>query len=110
MNGLDFKGRLKILRNSRKLTQKELADKLEMTRETISAYENGYAQPSLDVLIKLCDFYHVSADYLLARENSIDTSGQVDAIKPILDEMLELNDFISRYAKVVISLQTIVNK
>jgi transcriptional regulator with XRE-family HTH domain len=106
---MTFGERLKDLRIKRGFKQYDLSDKLEMTRESISAYENGHAQPSIEVLIKLCDIFHVSADYLLGRDITV-TSGQVNDIKPILDEMLELTDFIPRYVKMVNKLQTIVNK
>ena len=50
------------LRKRSKLTQMELAEKLNYSDKTISKWENGEAIPSVEVLISLADFYHVSLD------------------------------------------------
>ena len=56
---------LKDLRERKGLTQKELAEKLYVTYSTISHYEQGTSTPTTDMIIKLSEFYDVSADYLL---------------------------------------------
>ena len=56
--------RLRQLRIERGLN---VAEKLNVTIRTISHYEAGDREPSIDVLIKLCDLYDVSADYLIGR-------------------------------------------
>lgn len=56
------------LKNARKaagLTQKELADKLEVYAKDISRWENGERTPGVPALIKICKTLHVSADDLL---------------------------------------------
>jgi len=40
-----------------------------ITQETISAYLNGKAKPSADILIKLADYFNTSTDYILDRTN-----------------------------------------
>ena len=60
-----FADRLKNLRTNRGLTQKELADKIEMTNKNISTYESGYRQPEYDTLVKLAKALRCSTDYLL---------------------------------------------
>ena len=57
--------RLKELRVDRDITQKELADILNITQNTYSNYENGKTEPTHETLKKLCLFYNVSADYIL---------------------------------------------
>ncbi len=59
--------RLRQLRIERGLKLKDVAEKLNVTIRTISHYEAGDREPSIDVLIKLCDLYDVSADYLIGR-------------------------------------------
>lgn len=59
---------LKILRKNKKISQEELSKKLNLTRSTYSGYENAAAEPSLDTLIKIADFYGLSADNLLRRD------------------------------------------
>ena len=59
---------LKALRKRKKLSQEEVAKALSLFRSTYSGYENGVAQPNLENLLLLSDFYQVSTDFLL-REN-----------------------------------------
>lgn len=58
-----------IIRKQKKLTQSEVADSLKITQATLSSYENGRTQPDFKTLIALADFYDVSIDYLLGRDN-----------------------------------------
>lgn len=55
------------LRQDRKMTQKELAQKMFVTVGTISNYENGVHFPDVEKLIALADFFDVTTDYLLGR-------------------------------------------
>lgn len=57
--------RLKELRLEKGLTQKEVAEQLEMSTTCYSGYEQGYREPDLKTLIKICKFFDISADYLL---------------------------------------------
>lgn len=65
-----FRYRLKALREDADLTQQSLADKLHITRQALSNYENTNREPSYDVLIKIADYFNVSLDYLLCRTNA----------------------------------------
>ena len=60
--------RLKALRAERGLTLKEVAQALEIHLMTYAHYEHGDREPSIETLKKLCDFYDVSADYLIGRK------------------------------------------
>ena len=62
---VDLGSRLKELRESGGLTQKQVAERIGVTASVISAYENGIRQPSYSALIKLTALYNVSSDYLL---------------------------------------------
>ena len=61
--------KLKELRNSRNLTAREVAEAVGLTRNAIINYESGTREPSLQILKKLCDFFDVSADYLIGRSD-----------------------------------------
>lgn len=61
--------RLAGLREEKKLTQKKLANLLNMSGGTISNYENGVHSPDPCTLCRLADFYGVTTDYLLGRTN-----------------------------------------
>ena len=54
---------------SGEITQKQLAGILHVKQQTISRYLLGDREPDFATLIKLCDYFNVSADYLLGREN-----------------------------------------
>lgn len=56
------------LRKENNLTQKELAEKLYLTQNGYSSYENGRTEPNIETLCKIADFYNVSLDYLVGRE------------------------------------------
>ncbi len=60
--------RIKELRTNAKFTQKELADRLGVTKSTITAYENDSRTPSYDVLIKIARVFNVTIDSLLIDE------------------------------------------
>ena len=57
--------KLKELRIEKGLSQREDSSALGMTRNAFTNYENGYREPSLDNLKKICQFFDVSGDYLL---------------------------------------------
>lgn len=57
--------RIKELRLSNGLTQKDLSDYLGLTPKMISFYELGQRVPPTDIILKLAEKFHVSTDYLL---------------------------------------------
>lgn len=59
--------RLKEQRAKLKLSQREVANILEVSPSVISAYESGERTPSVEVLLRLADLYQCSTDYLLGR-------------------------------------------
>ena len=60
--------RIYELRNQKNLSQGDLADKLDVSRQSISKWENNMAVPDLDKLMKLCDVFEISLDELTGRE------------------------------------------
>lgn len=59
---------LKLLRKRLKRSQEEVAQDLGLTRSSYSGYENGVAQPNLEVLISFSDYYKVSIDDLVKKD------------------------------------------
>ena len=57
------------LRKEKGMTRNELADKLNVSVRLIGYWERGERECSLDTLIKICDLFGVSADYLLGRRD-----------------------------------------
>ena len=58
---------LKHLRRAKSYTQMELADRLQLSKSAISAYEQDRKVPSLDTVIQLATYFDVSVDYLLVQ-------------------------------------------
>ena len=63
-----FAKRIKFLRQSKELNQVQLAERLGVKKQSISNWENDNIMPSIDMLVRIADFFHVSTDYLLGRE------------------------------------------
>lgn len=64
-----IKERIKELRLDKKISQKQLSKELGLSEKTISHYESGYSEPSLDTLMKICIYFNTTADYLLGLED-----------------------------------------
>lgn len=70
-----FAKNLKELREKNNLTQEKLADMLGYERQTISLWETGNREPSIDVLLKIAGLFHISADCLLCDK---ETKGMIE--------------------------------
>ena len=79
---VDFSLKLKELRKSAGLTQKQLAERLGITPSVVSYYELSERTPSPEILVKLAGIFHVTTDSLLginqAKDSSLDISGLTD--------------------------------
>ena len=58
---------IKKIREKRNITQIRLSTGIDVSQETISAYESGRAMPSAETLVRIADFLNTSTDYLLGR-------------------------------------------
>lgn len=75
-----FDENLRILRKEKDYSQEYLAEKLGVTRQTISKWENGTAMPDLKKLIELADFFEVSMDDLLGLDyKTINPDSNIDS-------------------------------
>lgn len=81
---MTFSQQLTRLRKAHHLTQAQLADKLHLSRQAISKWENGESQPDLDTLAVLCDIFQVSADELLNETPPAPAPAAVIGLKQIL--------------------------
>lgn len=57
--------RIYALRKQNNMSQGDLADRLEVSRQTVSKWENDSSLPELDKIIRLCELFKVSSDYVL---------------------------------------------
>ncbi|MDY2880406.1 MAG: helix-turn-helix transcriptional regulator [Candidatus Borkfalkiaceae bacterium] len=60
--------RIKELRQAKRMTQVDLAKSLGLTKQCVSNWENDNVLPSVEMLSRLADFFGVSTDYLLCRD------------------------------------------
>ena len=62
---MDISEKILQLRKAKGFTQEELAEKLNVSRQSVSKWESGQSVPELEKLVTLCEVFQVSADYLL---------------------------------------------
>lgn len=62
---MDYINNIRKLRKERGYSQADIAEVLETTQQHYSCYENGKNEMPIRHLIKLCEFYHMSADEIL---------------------------------------------
>jgi len=64
-----FSDRLRQLRKVREVTQAQLAEAIGITDRACRRYEAGENEPTLSVIQKIADFFDVSVDFLMGRDN-----------------------------------------
>lgn len=85
--------KLKSLRLEKKLTQKQVADRIGLAVSAVSSYESGSRYPSYDVLVKLARIFHVSTDYLLGMtdKRNLDVTGlyddEIELVSQLVDKL-----------------------
>ncbi|GAA0234364.1 helix-turn-helix domain-containing protein [Metaclostridioides mangenotii] len=92
--------RITRLRKKSNLSQRELADKTNLTEATLSRYENDLREPKGEVIVKIANALDVTTDYLLGRTDEINvkkenknTSDEKE-IEKIIDELLQQDDLM----------------
>lgn len=60
--------RIKEIRLQNGISQKQLALAIGVAQNTLSQYENGKRAPDFDTMARISDYFHVSVDYLLGRD------------------------------------------
>ena len=82
----DFATRLQTLRKALGMTQEELAEALNVSLEHLSKMERGKRKPSIDLIVAMACYFHVSTDYLLMRKDH----DKVDSRTKLLDVVAQL--------------------
>ena len=80
---MKFSEKVRKLRIRKGLSQEELAEKLDVSRQTVSKWEAGSSLPEIEKLIFLSDFFQVSIDYLL-RDKQINTNFSEDLDRMVI--------------------------
>ena len=90
-----FGERFKELRLSLGYNQVEMAKKLSVSKQSVSNWENNNILPSLDMLIRISNTFHISADYLLGLDaRTLNVSGlsnaQISHLQALIDDLIRL--------------------
>ena len=88
-----FPETLSALRREKNINQRTAAAELGISQALLSHYENGAREPGLSFVCRACDYYGVSADYLLCRsENPDSTASAAAAARAFLANLRSLTD------------------
>ena len=102
--------RLKELREKMRITQEELAKRLDIPRGTYAHYELGKREPDNSMLLKIAEHFNVSTDYLLGRTNKNSLNIQYDIahqIETAMDSMM-LSEDVKEAIKSLVQNESIV--
>ena len=87
----DFAGVLSQLRREKKMSQRKVAEDLNISQALLSHYEKGVREPRLDFVIRLCEYYGVTADYILGRTVPDESDGMMcDDVQSFFDAAASL--------------------
>ena len=80
---------LSSLRREKRQSQRHVASELGVSQALLSHYENGAREPKLDFVIKACDYFDVTADYILGRsgERKMRLAITDEAISDMINEL-----------------------
>lgn len=89
--GQFFAKRFAGLRHKAGLSQRRAAAELDISQALLSHYENGLREPRLDFVVKACEYYGVTVDYMLGRteEYTEDTAALTDIIPGMISQIGE---------------------
>ncbi len=80
---------MSTLRKKRGLSQRKVASDLQISQALLSHYENGAREPGLEFVCRACEYYGVSADYLLGRVDDEGDTASGALAKARLRELAE---------------------
>lgn len=85
---MDFSEKLLTLRKAKNLTQEQLAEKLNISRQSISKWESRQAVPELEKIVALSAIFDVTTDYLLKSSEIDDLSVKTEILEKQQQQML----------------------
>ena len=85
---MEFAEKILTLRKSNDLTQEELAEKLNVSRQSVSKWESGQAVPELEKIVALSSVFNVTTDYLLKPDEIDELSVKTDILEKQQQQIL----------------------
>ena len=104
----EFSRTLSLLRQERGVSQRTAAGALGISQALLSHYENGIREPGLAFVVRACDYYGVSADFLLGRTLSRDGTTILDA-DTLYDASTERDNVLKGSVLATLSKKLLVN-
>ena len=100
---MNFKDNLKKIRKDNNLSQEELAEKLNVTRQSVSKWESGVAYPEMDKVIQICKMFNLNIDDLLNKD--IKEVNEAKETKSIFNKYVDdFLGYITKAVKVICSM------
>ncbi len=99
---------IKVLRKQKGYSQEQLADKLNVVRQTVSKWEKGYSVPDADMLEELADVFEVQVSELLGKE--ILTEEETTDMGELVKQLTILNEYIAEKIRKKKKAKRIVKK
>lgn len=88
---MDISEKILNLRKNHNLTQEELAEKLNVSRQSISKWESGQAVPEVDKVLMLGEVFHVTTDYLLKPSEIDELTLKTEVLERQQEELKKFN-------------------
>ncbi len=86
------------LRREKGVSQRKAASDLQISQALLSHYENGAREPGLAFVCRACDYYGVSADYLLGRTGDQDGPRlSSDAVRQLAEQLRQIAEQAESY-------------
>ena len=95
---MNFSEKFQLIRKNKGMTQEELAEKLDVSRQAVAKWESGQAYPDISNLIQISNLFNVTVDYLVRdQECMVNCAADVENdISKLIDFRLEAN--VNTYA------------
>lgn len=103
----DFSRVLANLRKEKGYSQREAAEKLEISQALLSHYEKGMREPGLAFVARVADYYNVSCDYLLGR--SLDKQGVSISADQIHDPSFDKDNLVTGSILAMLNKKLVMN-
>lgn len=103
----DFSRSLSLLRQEKGISQRTAAKDLSISQALLSHYENGIREPGLAFVVRACDYYSVSADFLLGR--TLTRDGTTIAAEELYDYSAEKDNVLHGSIMATLAKKLLVN-
>lgn len=89
MTNMDLSEKIVKLRKNNNLTQEQLAEQLNVSRQSVSKWESGQAAPDIDKIVAMGEIFHVTTDYLLKPSELDELAMKTEMLEKRQREILE---------------------